>query len=196
MRELNTKIDYHSVYFRELELGELSYFDNNGSIAMQHDISFDIPDEFRNAQCIYSEPAWHYGYDEFRKRAGLDESSYDFYLSNILRIIYELNIPSFIVMGKRMAKKLRPEKLGDVYLHSYKSIQGCWNCEPINCSNNFDLASKVANRFDNILDFSCGYGIIARELYKKNKKFICSDINKKCVYYIANNFMGYEPWKY
>jgi 2-polyprenyl-3-methyl-5-hydroxy-6-metoxy-1,4-benzoquinol methylase len=185
--------DYHSVYFNELEIKkEISFFSNGLSYVLQHDINKGYHKLFSKAEAIYTEPAWLHGYSEFGKRANVNQPSYDQYLKNIRSIIDELKIPSFVVMGKRMIKRLNPDIVTDVYLHNYKSVLGIWNHDKINASDNFNAAEIVCDMFGTVLDFSCGYGLVARIMTEKKKNFICSDINKKCIYYIANKYLGFE----
>ena len=50
--------------------------------------------------------------------------------------------------------------------------------------------SKNIQSVNKIYDFSCGCGNLAHGAVQKNKNFVCSDINKKCIFYIAKNIMN------
>lgn len=189
---------YHSALKDELELNNrLKYYESNGSVVFQHDITEGKYELYQKADVIYSEPAWKDGYDKFINRAGFEnEEGYEGfkkYLYHIKKTISELNIPTYIIMGKHMLKYLDPDRTEKVNLHGYGCLVGLYNNAKLdNIKNNEDVLQYVVENYNNILDFSCGYGNVAREASKQNKKFICSDINSKCIYYVASNFMGYE----
>ena len=57
---------------------------------------------------------------------------------------------------------------------------------------NEEALEHVVGMYGNILDFSCGYGNLAKSAIGHGKRFICSDLNARCVYYIAKTYMGYN----
>lgn len=189
MREI-----YHSALKPEMEIkGELDYYESNGSVVLQRDIIKCIHPTFWNATAIYSEPAWRSGYQKFLSRAGRDGNFND-YLDAIGNTVFRLGIPSYIVIGSHMKKRLHPEGTIPIKLHGYKCLLAVWNaCPPEGLITNYDALNYVADHHFNVLDFSCGYGNTARAMLSRGKKFICSDINTRCVYYIATEIMGYEP---
>lgn len=185
---------YHSALKDEIEIDNtLDYYESNGSYAFVHDITAGMHPLYKKAKCIYSEPSWRDGYSKFLKRANCSGSNFSQYLSEIRRIIMELNIPSFIMMGKHMLKRLNPEYHLTVNLHGYPSILGIWNAQcSEKFSTNFDVMEYVAKNYDYVLDFSVGYGNIIDYLQANNKCYIVSDINSKCIFFIAKKYMGYE----
>jgi hypothetical protein len=198
---------YHSALRPDLPLTEeLSYYESNGSVVFQHDISKGIiSPHYKNVDCIYSEPAWRAGYEVFKKRSGsIVSSTFEDYLGAIKKFVETLNKPTFLVIGKHMLKALAPnEGYYEIKLHKWNALLGLWNIvgeefdalNKIMCGgqiqNNKDVMNYVIGRYNIIGDFSCGYGNLVSYAVMNNKKFVCSDLNAKCVCYVAKNYMGY-----
>jgi hypothetical protein len=186
---------YHSALHEDLALPELSFFESNGSMVFQHDLTASIPEIFKTADAIYSEPSWQAGYEIFQDRARAGNSTFKGYLEAIKSLIKSLNKPTFMVIGKHMLKALEPSGYTNIKLNKWDAILGLWNEDwvvPTSIKTNLDVIDFVVSRYSIIGDFSCGYGNVAAGAIKKGKKFVCSDLNAKCVYYVAKNYMGYE----
>ncbi len=189
---------YHSALHDELPIdGRLDDYETRQGLVFQCDLTQGIHPRFRRADAIYSEPAWKDGYAKFAQRAGVptDQSyaGYLRYLAAIDSIIYELGVPAYVVLGKHMLKWVRPEHTRPVVLHGYEALLGIWfDDREIPGRSNNDVLAWVADGYDCALDFSCGYGNLARAMAERGKRFICSDINPKCVYYVAREVMGYR----
>jgi hypothetical protein len=202
--EKNMPLKYHSILKDELPIEqELESYQAGGSRVFRYDIVNDrpVPEIFKKAQVIYSEPAWPYKYDVLCKRAGLkkDEIDYADYLENIWTLIHGLGVPAYIIASSKMMKiLLDPELIVPVKLNGAEAKLCIWNIPYDdfifieNNSKNTDIIKYVVGKYNTILDFSCGYGNIVRPALDVGKKFICSDFNAKCVYYIASEFMGYH----
>lgn len=216
----NMSLIYHSATKKAKELNiknSLGFYSVNNSVVFRHDIvSKEIHPFFKDAEAIYSEPAWPAGYAIFCERAnktiirGLDYSSY---LLSILSVVYALKVPTYLIIGARMGK-LIDSLIGDyipdldidwtfptkilgyrAYVLTAFLTQDQINNlldQQCNIKNNTDIIEHVTSNHDHILDFSCGYGNIVESAMRKGKKFICSDFNGKCVYYVASELMGYR----
>ena len=183
--------DYHSMLINEKEdLKNLDFYYLGGNTVIQHDLTEGTLPIFKKADVIYSEPAWQRGYELFKNRAQIKDSQNTFkkYLLSIKEAIEELKKPSFIVSGKHMLKTLSPDHVTEIDLHGYKSYLSIWNHKPMSFKDNFACMDKLSEEFPCVLDFSCGYGITAEYF----NSWVLSDINKKCVYYVAKKFMNYE----
>lgn len=187
-------LEYHSALRQELAIdGELDYYEKDGSVVFKHDITNGCHDVFWRADVIYTEPAWQHGYEIFANRAGINQPKpYKEYLLAIKDVIETLSVPAYVVMGRHMVRILRPECTAELRLHGYKCLLGIYNADPINVPNNTAALQHVAQNPDYrcILDFCCGYGNTAAAALRAGKKFVCSDFNAKCVYYIAKEIMG------
>lgn len=186
---------YHSALKEPLKIdGELDRYESGDSIVFYHDLTNGIHPDFYRVDVIYAEPAWRAGYKIFADRAGVPDSSYSAfqkYLANISNVILALGIPAYITMGSHMKKQLAPDHLIDIKLNGGKALLGIWNADPIQITTNLEAIQYVADHYQIALDFSCGYGNTAKVMKEHGKNFICSDLNKNCIYYIAKELMGY-----
>ncbi len=192
------KAPYHSALHPALDVqGELDYYEASGSVVFCHDLTRGVQPLYQRADAIYSEPAWKDGYALFMARAGADtDASYAGYLRYLAAIdsaVKKLKVPSYITLGKHMLKYLKPERVQPIRLHGYEALLGAWNVDELpELKTNEDAIAHVAERYGCVLDFSCGYGNLARAMWTRGKRFVCSDINARCVYYVAKTVMGYE----
>jgi hypothetical protein len=144
---------------------------------------------------IYSEPSWKDGYKVFLSRVGSGAyswSDYLAYLRGISNIVRGLGVPSFLLIGKHMVKHLNPDTVVTLSHHGYPSLLGIWNVSgqvPEGLANSGDIVEYVSSKYAKVWDFCCGYGNIAQAMRSKGKQFVCSDINKKCLYYIADKLL-------
>ena len=189
---------YHSALHDEMPVeGQLDEYEALQGLVFQCDLTQGIHPRFRRADAIYSEPAWKDGYAKFARRAGVPTdpsyAGYLRYLNAIDSIIHELRVPAYVVLGKHMLKWVHPERTQPVALHGYEALFGIWfDDREIPGRTNKDMLAWVADSYDCALDFSCGYGNLAQAMVERGKRFICSDINPKCVYYVAREIMGYQ----
>lgn len=188
------KKTYHSALHKPLEINKkLDRYQTEKGTTLTHDLTDGIPEDFNAAECIFSEPAWRDGYLEFGYRADKLSSSFNQYLHSIKILIARLDVPTYMVIGKHMVKRLQPEETKVIKLHGYECVLGLWNIVVSEeFEDNYSVMDYVAQNHNNILDFSCGYGNIVETALKHGKKFIAADINAECTYYIAKKYMGYE----
>jgi hypothetical protein len=182
---------YHSALKDELKISkELDRHAQDGNVVFAWDITLGVHASFRQADAIYSEPSWRDGYAKFMRRAGQQHGEFREYLVAISETISALSVPAYIVIGKHMVRTLRPPITMPVRVHGYSAVVGLWNgaCLSIGDYDTNDLVKIVCEKHETILDFCCGYGNVA----KYARRFICSDVNPKCVYYVAKTFMGYN----
>ena len=188
---------YHSALKSDLSLNkEMDFFkSSDGSVVFKHDILDGYHRLFDGADVIYSEPAWRHGFEKFMQRAGA-KGDFNTYLAAIQGTITELGLPAYVVMGIQMKHRLAPDYSVPIKLHGYKCLLGVWN-EPITKTimadviTNYDAIDRIVKKHETVLDFCCGYGNTALAAKTHNKKSICSDVNGKCIYYVATEVMGH-----
>jgi hypothetical protein len=187
------KLPYHSALSAPLDIStELEFYESDGSVVFRHDISVGYHTYFDSADVIYSEPSWRAGYCKFIERAGSSSSSFKCYLFGIRAVIEKLQIPTYLILGKHMIADLKPCAIAPIKLNGGDSVLGVWNAPLLTADKSGDVLRYVSSNYSKILDFCCGYGTSVYYVKEHGKKFICSDINKKCVAYVAENYMGYH----
>ncbi len=147
-----------------------------------------IPPKFYEADVLYSEPAWPYGYEEFMKRA-VTFGLYSAYKQGWLHLIHALNKPTFLVCDLNMLKYLGAEHIQQVEFRvggSDYAHLGIFNHEALEgIESHRDVLNYIAQnpKYDKVLDPCCGYGSILEKMLEYGKKMIISDVNAKCVGY-------------
>ena len=185
---------YHSALSNPIDINvELHRWEALKSVVFEYDISLGCHPDFYGVDAIYSEPSWRAGYSKFMDRAGYTgNSSFEKYLDGISHTICSLQVPTYIVLGKHMVKFLKPMHIMPVKLNGGNSLIGVWNVKLPSAKTNVDVLFMISDTYSRVLDFCCGYGNTIHAMLKKEKTFVCSDINKKCVFYTAKRYMGYH----
>lgn len=191
----NYASDFEKGSFENVET--LDIFEHNGDVVFRHDISKGVSPRFKKADCIYSEPAWRHGYKKFMQRSNTtDFPPYKEYLLNQEKVIKELDIPAFILCGADMLRTLKPQWVQDIYFYPYKDNKNfkvaIYNCEQFKFGSDHELLGILAEKFNTILDFNCGYGNLIPFIREKGKHFILSDICGHAVLKVAKDYMGYK----
>lgn len=197
-----TKQIYHSALKKQLIINnELTEYSKAKSYVFQWDLTKGIPDIYKQCDLIYVEPSWSQGYDIFQKRCNdsIDRSNYLDYMIEISRYVNSALHPVYIILEKKIQYLFKqPSEKILVNLHNYKSdlliFNDNLNIDNLNITNltNYNIINILAEKYNLVGDFCCGYGNTAKVFREHNKNFICSDINAKCVYYIAKELMGYD----
>lgn len=168
-------------------------YNGGGITVLQHDICTGIHPSMRDADIIHTEIAWEQGYEKFTNNTIAEDTTFNQYLEGIRQLCKGLEIPSFIVCGKKLLKRLDPDRVIPITyrFHSYPAYYAVYNYEgPISVKDEFEGRDFVARAGNTILDPCCGYGIIANDILKYSKKGILSDINTECLKYIKETYIG------
>lgn len=166
-------------------------YKNEHIVCFQHDASnMDIPEEFWRADVIYALIAWRAGYKKFTENTIAKNTSFAQYLLGIQNIIKALRVPSFIMCGKDILKTLQPHRVKEIYSEEYKEpyLFAIWNYSKPTPLTSKELKMNLSKEYETVLDFSCGYGMIANQF----RKAILSDINTGCIDYIIKTY-GLKP---
>lgn len=163
----------------------LDFFEANGDVVFRHDISKGISPRFKKADCIYSEPAWRHGYKKFMQRSNTtDFPPYKDYLLNQEKVVKELGIPAFILCGADMLRTLKPQWVQDIYFYPYKDSKNfkiaVYNYPQFKFGSDHELLGILAEKFNTILDFNCGYGNLIPFIREKGKHFIFFRYLRSC----------------
>jgi len=185
---------YHSALKKELSIQDELDFYQTESIVFRHDICGNFPKYYSDCDVLYAEPAWLDGYFKFMDRADHERTTYEEYLDALTKIINHWNRPLWLIIGSHALKKLPvPERMEKIILYGYPTNLIGWNdTHNYRFKTNYDFIEKLAERYDRVGDFCCGYGNTGKIFSEHQKSFVMSDINGKCVFYIAKNLMGYK----
>ena len=181
---------YHSALKPEADIaGELDHYAGERGTVFAWDLTQALHPTHLEADAVDSEPAWRDGYNKFLARAGkAGSSSFPDYLAAIRGTVIALGKAAYVIAGKHMLARLAPEITIPVTLHGYGAYAAIWHAEaPAGITDTESLLAYVCDRYETVLDFSCGYGNVARVA----RRCICSDINRHCVYVTAK-VLGYR----
>lgn len=191
------KKNYHSALQKERYYKDnINNFEKNGNKCFTLDCvnDFNKIKDIKDFDLIYSEPAWKQGYLNFLKRANNDQSNYDSYISSMTNMISIINKPIVLILGKHIIKKMpSPQSILEINLHNYKTNVLSWHIDLNKYKNkfktNYDLINLLAKDYECVWDFNCGYGNTGKIFLENGKKCLLSDINPKCITFIAENII-------
>jgi hypothetical protein len=188
---------YHSALKKPIDVpGELDFYSDENNTVFKSDIRNIILETGNYSECdvIYTEPSWIDGFEKFITRANAQRHSFEEYLLYLSRLIEHCNRPFWMVMGTHALKNLpAPHRNEKIKLHGYPTNLLGWNDnKKYTFTDNYSFIGQLAKNYNYVGDFNCGYGNTGRIFQQADKKFVMSDINGKCVYYIAKTLMGYE----
>ncbi len=172
-----------------------------GSTAMTRSVFDPLPEESAHCDVLYAEPAWRAGYAKFNSRAGFAQlppsRSYESYLAALRTLVQSFSPnPSFMCIGKSMAKRLSPHWTVPTSLHCGNALIAGWNCGrqsvPHSISNSVELIDHLATKFNFVYDPCCGYGNACVAFFLAGKRFLGCDINRKCIGVLASR-VGFSP---
>lgn len=188
---------YHSALKEPIPVDfEIGKYSNGSDVVFKSDLRKISLETGYYASCdvIYSEPSWIDGFDKFISRANAELFSFEEYLLYISILIENCTRPFWMVMGTHALRRLPdPHRKAKIKLHGYTTNLIGWNDNhEYNFTDNYSFIKQLAEKYNYVGDFNCGYGNTGRIFQEAGKNFIMSDINGQCVYYIAEKLMGYE----
>lgn len=193
-------MDYHSALKSVPSVNvmkELDRHDAGGNHVFRLDVcNGELPVIFEQCDVLYSEPAWQSGYAEFMNRASRERSTYAEYIAAMNKIIarFRARCAIWLVLGAHVMKRItEPERKLPTTIHGYEAFLCGWNDGKIygTVKTNYDFIKELARDYSRVGDFCAGYGNTGRIFKESGKHFVLSDINGKCVYYIATTLMGF-----
>lgn len=173
----------------------------DGSLLFQHNILDGMDERFHNAEAVYSEPAWPGGYEQYMQRVGAESMpGYEHYIGIQERIIRELDVPAYLMGGRQHLSYLNPDDGHEFYFDlqdtDFDAWMYCYNgaseyFDPYEVETGHELLTAVTDSHDWLLDFNCGMGRVARWMVEREKNYICSDVNGRCIHRIAADLYDY-----
>lgn len=190
--------DYHSAHYQEPPDRPIDGFAGPAGLAFAYDLTHPEPLPAAYAQCdvFYSDPPWRSGYERFNRRAGVAGPTYRDFMAALARHVDALGAPVVLVTGKHAAKLLPaadwtvPIQLNEhaAVGYGYRMPQppGMVTTAPL-------LLGHLASRYSCIGDFCCGCGNAGRMFAAAGKRFVMSDVNRRCIGYIAEHVFDWMP---
>lgn len=159
-----------------------------GSQAFVHDIALGLPLEFYACDVLYADLPWADGYEEFNRRAGkLNALPYEKWLYRLNSTLALSGKPWVVSGGARALRGLGCEWVTRFQLNGSTAAMMGAGLPQIGPRDQIAILRHLAVRYRCVGDFCCGYGRTARVFAAAGKTFVASDLNPKCIGYVAAN---------
>ena len=163
-------------------------------VAFVHDLlRGPLPDEYAACDVFYADLPWPAGFAEFERRAGLAPGrSYGEFMAAVSRIINTVPRPILLTAGKLALRHLpKPAAIVSSKLNGAACLVMTYHLGIVpDCADTVALLEWLAERFQCIGDFCCGYGRAGRIFAKHGKRFVMSDYNSECIGYIGESLVS------
>ncbi len=194
--------NYHSAHKPPVDAPALDRWEGNGCTAFVHDLTASptLPADYDRCDVLMADLPWQKGYDTFNERAGVSAApNYVGFMGAVGAVVESTTAPLYLVTGKHALSKLpTPDVTLPVILNAggteYESLavgyrpgdeaDGRYTFVP-------ELLHVMAQRYDTVGDFCCGYGRNARYFLRSGKHAVVSDFNAQCIGYISDHAPGW-----
>jgi hypothetical protein len=176
---------------REL-LIDTSFAETSRGMVFVHNVCEPLPEPTadriaRRAECVYCEIPWPAAGETFYQRAGVTPEAHGVYVAAVKAMLERFQKPAFIVGSKRDAVALSDQAIRLVGLNgrpAWLAISRTKAPAP-EARTTGELLAHLASVYGAVYDFGCGYGASLRPF----AYFIGSDIDRKCLAYVARELL-------
>ncbi len=155
-----------------------------------------LPPEYKACDVLYTDLPWRPGFEEFNRRAGVEGREYQEFLAAVSRIVNDFPGPVVLVTGKHARRDLpAPDHVMKSRLNGAPCIALSYRLDPAKFCINPEFCfcdvemflTWLAERFECVGDFCCGYGRVGRIFQEYGRRWVMSDFNPTCIGYIGEN---------
>lgn len=201
---------YHSALNKPIEAAPVNRAIFKDGLAFAHDIRNGLPSEYDICDVFYTDLPWRDGFAIFEARAGAVKASqqadvrsvsancalvaprpdYAAFLHDIRKILlHGTPKPTVLVTGRQSMPYLpMPGHIYPTKLNGADAVALSYSCRLAHTQTATDILEELAQRFNVVGDFCCGYGRTANIFRNAGKRFVVSDFNPSCIGYIAREF--------
>lgn len=199
MNSLVPRYDYHGVHKPTVDAPRRQRWSGGSSLAFVHDlIGGSLPPAYDGCDVFYTDLPWQKGFGVFNERAGIDDGrTYRGFMAAVSGIIAGISQPVYLVTGRHAFSLLpEPARVLDTRLNEDAAVIVAYNVV-LPARKRFgearELLWSLAAQHERVGDFCCGYGSAARAFRRQGKTFVVSDVNPRCIGYIAAHVKDWEP---
>ena len=145
----------------------------------------DLPKDYDECDVFYTEAPFPHGFGHFNEKAGIED---DREYVQMGYLIYDKIIatgkPTFLISWKTLINKMplceyRQIKLDGRNCTVWVSF---WNGAQSNAESTYELTSQLAQQYNCMGDFMCGYGQNVIDFVQNGgDKFVASDVDSRAV---------------
>lgn len=190
--------DYHSAHKPPVSAPVLNHWDGERCSAFVLDILDTAPSQvfekygYRDCDVLVTDLPWRKGFDEFNRRAGAtDGRTYPAFMQRVGQIINAGAVPTYLVTGRHALHYLpAPDVVLPMRLNEDEAVAIGYR-PGVEAFADYGIAQEflhaLADTYGHAGDFCCGYGRTGRFFLRAGKRALLSDINPRCVGYIAEH---------
>ena len=191
---------YHSALLPELATTPCKRVIFGESTAFVHDLTRGIPLDYDRCDVFYTEMPWRPGYAKFLERAGVSGTSSFLDYVKALCTITERQNPFIVILGASLLRYF-PDPTTRLNIRFPRDLHKGAECIaiaynvdlPQGIRTTVDVTTWLAGAYSCVGDPSCGYGNTGRVFVENGKTCILSDINPKCIGWIAGQCADWIP---
>ena len=146
-----------------------------------------LPEEYRVCDVFYTDLPWQAGFQAFEQRVGAQGRSYREFMATVSCIVRGLGVCCVLVTGRHALKHLPiPEAVMTSTLNGSPCLLVVYHAHfDRHFWTTIDLLHYLAEHFQCVGDFCCGYGRAGLIFTRHGKRFVMSDYNPRCISYIG-----------
>lgn len=201
MRSLIPPATYHSAHRPPAAAPPLGRWEGDGCLAFVHDLmaSPALPAEFDACDVLTAEIPWQRGFKTFNVRAGIEDGrTYAAFLQRVSEVITGTAVPIYLITGRHALSRLpEPETMTETRLNEWDALILGYRPDPRVGSGTYGVVQEmlhaIAQRYDVVGDFCCGYGRAGRFFLRAGKRAVLSDFDPQCIGYVAEHAAEWVP---
>ncbi len=186
--------DYHGAHRKPVTAPAMEQWKGYGCTAFVHDVmaSSVFPAEYNPCDVMVADLPWRNGYDAFNRRAGIvDGRTYATFMERVAEITESALSPLYLVTGRHALPMLpTPDAVLPMRLNGDDAVAIGYRPGK-EANGRYGITQEflcvLAQRYDCLGDFCCGYGRTARFALRSGKRAVVSDLNPRCIGYIAEH---------
>lgn len=181
--------DYHSAHYPERDATPRDHYYCLRGVAIVHDLTDGpLPQRiYDGCDVFYTDPPWRSEYDEFAMCVGTIAPPYEAFMDALVASIPD-GIPAAVVTGKHAARWFQDGwSIYPVRLNEHDALAYTRGIDVQPWAKAADLGRQLAATYQKVADPCCGYGNTVRWFVEAGKKFAASDVNPRCIGYIAEH---------
>ena len=184
-------LGYHSVHLDPDPAEPQNWWSDGTSCAFVRDVTLGrLPEEYETCDILYTDLPWRSGYKRYVARAGANTLDWAGFMARIGGLVEGWQKPAVLVTGAHARRHLPPAAqelpVRMPVAGRQQAIAYVYNAGfTAEWDGTDQLLDYLAARFTRVGDFCAGYGWAPRAFTRAGGSFVASDINPRCIGYIA-----------
>jgi hypothetical protein len=151
-----------------------------------------LPVDYGACDVLVTDLPWRTGFSKFNQRAGVEDArTYTGFMDRVSEIVESTSVPLYLVTGLHALPKLpKPDVVLPMRLNEDDAIAVSYR-PGAEADRSYGVVPEflhaLAQRYNTVGDFCCGYGRSARFFLRSGKRAVVSDFNPRCIGYIAEH---------